>query len=201
MNIKNLVVPLIGILAVAALWIGITNSRKEPTIVEKKTLPVGALAGPDIPYNYLSIGGLITYYAHADLAATSSVPCALQSPSSTSTLAFWAARVDSNGLGAITFDVSTSSTAYGSSSPSFILANTIAANAKDFVSWSGGIAASTTNSRLIGFDSFQPSVVTGESGYVIPPNTWLNMRVATGTTPGTFANYLTGSCGAGFRLP
>lgn len=49
---------------------------------------VGALSSPDIPYNYLVVGGVPTYYSKTTslIQATSSVICSIQSPSATSTL-------------------------------------------------------------------------------------------------------------------
>ena len=49
---------------------------------------LGAVASPDMPFNYISVGGVPTYYNKTTslIQSTSSVICSIQAPSATSTL-------------------------------------------------------------------------------------------------------------------
>lgn len=155
----------------------------------------GALTGPDIPSPYLRWGGVARYGAAVNLAASASVPCSIQNPTSaTSTLTSFSARINTNGIAADqTFDLATSSTATGTSSPAFIRAGTITGSKQKDIAWLPGIA-STTNAGVIGTDRF---LSTGESPYLVGPSEYVNLKIATGT-PGTFAAYYGGNCSATF---
>lgn len=147
--------------------------------------------------NYWTIGSINYASVQVSMAATSSVPCSIPNPfgASTSTVLNYYAQATVNGLGSQLTDVSTSSTAVGSSSPAFVKAYTTTAGPFNLV-WTPG-AASTTRTGLIGYDSFSS---TGDSPYLLAPNLNLNFRIAT-ATPGTFSSYLTGTCSATFMQP
>lgn len=149
----------------------------------------GATATLDAVDNpFVSIGGAKFYYGNRALSATSSVVCSIKNPfSATSTVSGISMSVPVNGLGAQVLDVSTSSTAYASSSPAFVKGYSAGAPAFSF-SWLG--VASTTNPLVIGFDQ---TGTTGISPYVVGPQEYVNFRIAT-TAAGTFVTYYKGNC-------
>lgn len=152
---------------------------------------LGALTGPDIPSPYIRWGGVEEWNATVPLSATSSVIAAIQNPAAaTSTVAGLYCNVSVNGIATdVTFDISTSSTAFGSSTPAFVYAGTITASKQKSIAWLTGIGT-TTNTNILGEDKF---LKTGESPYILGPSEYMTFKLATGT-PGTFASYMTGSC-------
>lgn len=78
---------------------------------------VGAATGPDLPFSYLSVGGIRREYrVSTALTAATTTPCALQSPAATSTLAYeaFSINVGTSTTGLIT--VATSTTAFATTS-------------------------------------------------------------------------------------
>lgn len=183
--LKGVVLPLI-VAALVAGGVVVVMQHQAPT---GKTL--SAAAGPDLPFQYLKWGGVEEWRASATFSATSSVPVAIQNPvAATSSIDFVGCNIGANALGAQNFDISTSSTALASSTPALIYGGSLASGAQKSIAWVGG-NASTTNSKVIGGDSF---LKTGESPYLLGPLEYVTFRIATGT-PGVFAGgYLTGSC-------
>lgn len=151
----------------------------------------GALAGPDIPSQYLKWGD-VTYFNYGPaISATSSVFCSVQI-TATSSLEGIGVRFDGNSLGASqTFDVSTSSTAVGSSSPAFIKAASVGtgptASAPTAFAWQPGTVATTSPyTGLAG-------PISGATPYVVNTNEFVNWRIATGT-PLANTGQLSGQC-------
>lgn len=157
----------------------------------------GSLAGPDIPFPYLRWGGLGPIYnAQQAIQATSSVFCSIQNPSgATSSVSLATTRIDGNNFGVTeVFDISTSTTQFGSSTPAFISGYSLTTNASNTaIVWSGN-AATTTAGNVLGAASFN-----GSDPYIIGPTTWLNWRIAS-ATPGTVTtgSTLSGNCQAQF---
>jgi hypothetical protein len=147
---------------------------------------------------FWTLGGVDYASVQVSMAASSTFPCAITNPfgTATSTMLNHIVQVTSNGIGsAQLLDVSTSSTAYASSSPAFVKAYSAAAGQFTQV-WTPGIG-STTRPGILGYDSFSPN---GDSPYVVGPSQFVTTRIATGT-PGTFASYYTGTCSATFMKP
>lgn len=146
---------------------------------------VSTLDGVDFPYT--SINGFKEYKYRQTISATSSVFCSIKNPySATSTLKNYFVNVTANGLGSQTFDVSTSSTAFGTSSPAFV---------KNFSTGTGQFStlwsynATTTGGLLIGLS--QGAV--GKSDVIIGPTEYVTAKIST-STAGTFGSYFTGGC-------
>lgn len=152
----------------------------------------GALTSPDISSRYLSWNNVAEYRASIAIAATSSVACDIVSPVATSTLLAYTVRVDSNGIGALTADIATSTLGFATSSPALVLAAAVPTGSSNVV-WRGGVPT-TTNPRVLGFDAMG---ATGQSPYVLSPNTHVLFRIAT-TSGSVFSSYLTGACKASF---
>ena len=151
---------------------------------------VPTLDGVDNPY--VTINGNSWYYYQQAMEATSSVPCSIKNPfGATSTAIRYSAVATANGLGSQNITLSTSTTAYASSTPYFV---------KNFVTSAGPFnmlwtpMASTTGSALIGMET---SGAIGNSNIIIGPTEYLNLKIATSTgTAGTFSSYFTGVCRA-----
>lgn len=193
MNKSNII---IGILAAIALVIGVVAYNKVPDRVLGAQGPqgpqglrgeqgpqgpqgprgaqgapasptLGALSGPDLPYPYFSFGGVPQWANRTDsLTQATTTVCALQSPSSTSTLDFASIRLDVSSTTAATVTLARAATAFATTTS--LGAISVPANAQ-------GIAvASTTGS------------------HIFPPSTWFVVGMAGGI--GTFSP--SGSCRA-----
>lgn len=186
MKNKTLIVALVAILVIAIG--GYVYPQASQQIKETIVGAVSTLDGVDNPF--VSIGGGKYYYYFQPMTATSSTVCSIKNPfNATSTLVNYSIRVNANGLGAQSLNLSTSSTAYASSSPYFIKEVAIGTGQRDVV-WIGN--ATTTNTVLIGTAANNN---VGISDNIIGPSNYLNLGVATSTgSAGIFSSYLTGSC-------
>lgn len=91
MDIKNII---IGAVATVSLVVGVVAlNTREPQQEPQREPTLGALAGPDIPSPYISWGGATTYRQRAALNTATTTPCAIQAPSSTSTLAWTSLQI------------------------------------------------------------------------------------------------------------
>ncbi len=182
-NAISLVFALVLIVGGVAAYV---VTHQKPTEVA----PVAELPGSTSTLNlvddpYTSIGGLQSYSKSVSLAATSSVFVSIKNPfAATSTVVLMSLQTTSNGMGAQTFDVSTSSTNVGSSTPALGYGVSVGATRTSYV-WS---PATTTNGTVIG----AATSGNGVSNIILGPNEYLNFRIASGT-PGTFAAYLKGN--------
>lgn len=101
---------LVGIaLAVLAVLGGLWLDKPEPVVVERQ---LGALAGPDIPYQYLNVGGLRHEFRSMVLATATTTPCALQSPAASSTLLHAGLRISTATSTATVWTASKAATAF-----------------------------------------------------------------------------------------
>lgn len=167
------------------LTVNSDGTYSEPTFGAVPTLD-----GVDNPY--LSINGVRYYYQKDNMTATSSLPCVRKNPfNATSTIMSFSAQATSNGI-AVTQNlyVSTSSTSYGSSTPSLVAAFPTGTGQWSIL-WTG---SGTTTSQTIGGINADK----GYSNVLVGPSEYLVLRVAT-STPGTFSSYYTGACKALWR--
>lgn len=187
MTNKKYIVALVAVLIIAI--IGVLTPQGKTVVREIKEVAVGGVSTLDgINHPFVKINGKSEYYYFQNMLATSSVICSIRNPfSATSTLERFAFQITANGLGAQTVDLSTSSTAFASSSPAYIRAFATGAGQSSAV-W--GMGATTTNTSLIGM---AVSNNVGNSNNLIGPNDFINVRLAT-STPGTFGSYFTGTC-------
>jgi hypothetical protein len=155
----------------------------------------GALSGPEISSPYLQWGGVNQWHSASSPSATttSGVFCSVPVPYGTTTVAFATWRPDNLAFGANqTFDISTSSTVSGSSTPALL----IAASLTSAQVWmqeasSTQIASPSQVLNATNQATGASNVFTLVSSPTAP--LYLNFRVAT-ATPGTFATYLAGNC-------
>lgn len=131
----------------------------------------GSITSPDLPYNYIGVGGIETYTYQMALVAPTTTPCTILSPAGTTTLEIFTFNVTTgtSTAGLITLATSTVPNA----TTSLITTKTIGASTLGTMQWHGG----SDNS-------------------LVSPNTYLVAGVANAPTPGF--TYI-GSCSATFR--
>lgn len=134
---------------------------------------VGAIAGPDIISPYFSFGGVRHWAANAEMR-NASTTCAIQSPTSTSTLVAATFQVVVAPTTTPQFEIGVGTTAYATTTQLALW--TFTANTRK------SIAATS-------------SVLTNFPEGIISPNTWVNVKQGGGG--GSFVP--TGTCTAVFR--
>lgn len=103
----------IGLIAIVALVLSFTAVTKTPVnTTTEVTKNVGSVTGPDLYSPYWNVNGVRTWYAGQALAKSTTTPCSLKSPASTSTLTVAGIQIGTASSTAITIRVATSSTAY-----------------------------------------------------------------------------------------
>ncbi len=175
--------------------------------VRSENPTVGASSGPDSFFDCEAHNGIRRCFTRVGMIASSSVACIVKAPSATSTLTNFSVRINSNGLGAQTFDVGTTTAALGVSgattSPVFIASASIGATSQGDYFWNGGSIATTSAvhaARVLSHDDFTAG--TGLSSFMVRPGEVITAKIATTSTTvsGTFATYLGGFCQATFEL-
>lgn len=153
---------------------------------------VGAVATLDRVDNpYVTIGGAQFYYYNRAITATSSTICSLRNPFGTAPASVldYSASVTTNGLGAQSLTLATSTDQYlASAGPAFLKGASVGASSWG-LKWQD-TATTTAVAYVWGNDGPQ-----GQSYTFLGSNEYLNLKIGS-TTPGTFASYYTGSCSA-----
>lgn len=104
MSVKNIAG---AVLVVVLLGFGFYQvSKIEPARAPAPV--VGALSSPDIPSQYLRVGGVIHEYRFMNWNGGTSTPCSFVSPSSTSTLVWSSLKVDTSTSTAVLWKLATS---------------------------------------------------------------------------------------------
>lgn len=149
--------------------------------------------------SYWSVGGIDYASVQVSLSATSSVPASIPNPfgAATSSITSIIAQITGNGItGATQFiDISTSTTALGTSSPALVYRASVLSGGQAFIPWQPMASSTNTTNILLPVD-----VASGRSNLILGPSENLNMKIASGT-PGTFTSYYTGTFSATFMKP
>lgn len=160
----------IGIFVAIVLGLfGALRQSTSTTTVQQVPTNVGAVNGPDLPYPYITVGGVRTWFTNVGMTQATTTVCALVSPVASSTLVSASASFSVSSTTATTVTMAKASTAFATTTA--INTTTIAANGT-------GIVNATTS----------PVTVFGPSQFVV-------IGVQGGT--GTFSP--TGRCMAVFR--
>jgi hypothetical protein len=183
---------LIGGLIVGFIALGIfVVSRPKPVITERD-IPrdnLGALTGPEIPYDYFSFGGVRRYAAHKDFATATTTLCSFLAPSATSTLVSATIQVTASTGTAIVLDLARSNSPSASTT---LIADsfTLASGLKVSLQW----ATSTlvASSKLIQ-DTLVQTVFNNQS---TTTKQYLNIKFGGGAGPGTGTHQIGGTCSA-----
>lgn len=186
-----------AVLAVLLVLLGLGYAATRPAHSPTSETPApGALSSVDNLGPYINFGGVTEWNASGQPQATSSAFCSIQNRNfSTSTILAVGLRIDSTGLGTQTFDIATSTTQFGTSTPALVYGATVPVASGGTYRWSPGGIATTSNQTTV---LMPVGGLSNGSPYVLAPNEYLNFRIASGT-PGTFASYLTGKCTARFQ--
>lgn len=146
---------------------------------------VPTLDGVDNPY--MSLNGNRTYFQNQPIMASSTRLCSIKNPlQATSTITELSVQITGSGiLGANAYSISTSTTAFASSTTYFVLDHNIPTNSSDSMVWSPNV---TATSRLLS------SSADGKNNIIVLPNEYLNVNMATTTGAGALAAYYQGTC-------
>ena len=169
-------------LVLAVIALGVILVRPAKTVIQNITgqPQLGALTGPDIPSQYLNVGGVRhEYRSISTVTKSTTTPCMIQAPTSTSTLIFTSFNVTSATGTARVFYLSKGAT-YNATTTE-LKSESVAANETAVLT---GGAASTTQGK-----------VSGSIGNVISPSHWVVWSIKGGTTPD---DGITGNCNAEF---
>ena|SRR3990167_2394046 len=185
---------IVGILIVGAVYprptvIDNTSTQINSRVDEWMEARLGAIPGDSIDSPTVKIGGVNKFFIGKPIAGTSSVLCSIKNPYAPATTSIDRITVKrtSGFAAATTFDISTSTTAFASSTPALVRAKSVAAGIQDTVLWTPRHATSTYVSvadgvLLANTLYWNQSVIT--SPYVLTGTEWITVRVAT-TSGGT----------------
>lgn len=165
-DIRNIT---IGILAIAIAILGYSTRGVNSVIPSQK---VGSVASPDFMSPYISFGGVRHWAGHIDGAtAATSTPCAIQSPSATSTLVMGSFEVASTSASATYIEMGRATTPYATTTSLGTVA--LGANAQ---------------ATLISLRTAGGGDALAET---FPPNTYLVVKVG-----GSVTTQINGECNA-----
>lgn len=131
----------------------------------------GSITSPDLPYNYIGVGGIENYTYQMALTAATTTPCAFISPAATTTLEVFTMNITTGTSTAGLVTVATSTTAFATTS--LVTTKTLIASQPGTVNWHPGV-----------------------DNAVVAPSTYVVAGVANAPTPGFT---LVGTCSATFR--
>lgn len=190
---KNLIVVL-----TVAVVIAIAGSYYFPKVQQTVNQVLGAVPTLDgVDSGFTRINSQKTFYFGGGLTATSSFLCTFKNPyGATTSIEHIGMEVVNRGTmaEANALYISTSTTAFGTSTPALVSAFAMGTGQFDVVM---GKNASTT----VADTTLLPGItMKGTSNYLLAPSEWITWKVAT-TTGGTYITYPTGSCSVILRRP
>ena len=148
------------LVAIVASAVALVSTK---TVVVNQTQPAtqnyGAVSGPDMPFQYISVGGVARYHYSLPLATGTTSPCSIQSPAATSTLVSAGIQFTTSSTTATAITIARG-TAMTATTTSIGTDYAIAANKTAM------IVASTT--------------ATAGDATIFPPNTWFNVGMKGG---------------------
>ena len=174
-----------GILLALVLVLGMLFPRPGPSVIEKVIERLGAIPGTSVDSNYFSIGGIEFYQSGAGFMATSSVLCSFKNPfaPATTSIDFISVKRTTGFTAATEFDISTSTTAYGSSTVALVRAQPVAAKSQDMTLWTPRHASTSVLAVNTGKTLFWANNVISNP-YILTGNQYLTVRNST-STPGS----------------
>jgi len=144
---------------------------------------LGAVSGPDMPFRYIGVNGLQTYYTKKALGTATSTPCSIQAPAATSTLLRTALRIGVATSTGTVWDAAKSTTAFASTTP--LTKNDTLITLASGIQGTMTVSASSTDINL-------------DNEFVFAPNEWIVWKV--GGTVIAGSTFLTGTCSAVFEV-
>jgi len=174
MNTQKL---LIGLGVVIILVLGMTFPRGN-TVIERITQLGGGAAGPESTDDYYCNIGVCTHFRRVAMRQATSTLCSFKTPSASSTLAHLSARFGTTASYATAYAFGNDTTAF-STTTILVAPYSAPANAQLSIVASSSIAA----------------MVDG----VLPPNTFVNLKLSTSTAGASATFAPVGVCEAMFR--
>lgn len=189
-------------LSVAILVIAIGGSYFFPQIKQGVLGAVSTLDGVDNPF--VSINGVKTFNYGASLTATSSYVCSFQNPyNATTSIVSVGAESTANGIAvANNLYVSTSTTAFGTSTPALVDSFAMGTGqwTLELQKNSATSTQSASNPNGTQANLLPGRNQAGASNYILGPTEWVTFKIAT-TTGGTFSTYNVGKCSGVLKRP
>ncbi len=139
---------------------------------------VGALSSPDISSPYLSFGGVRQWAATESFVQATTSLCAIQAPAATTTLEAATARIDFSTTSVAVIEIGNATNAFATTT---LLARF-------------NMGASATNLNLVA-----TTTATALVDRIVPPNSWINVKMGTTNLGGAAGNIPTGRCNVVFR--
>jgi len=195
---KKYIVALVVILIIATLGLVFPKGNTVVNQVQQKLGATPTLDGVDNPF--VSINGAKLYYYSQPLTASSSVVCSIKNPFNGPAilLSYGVSATGTpltvGGIGNQVLDLATSTTAYGTSSPAFLKEAPITLTAGQSFATLRWLPQATSTARILGSNG-----TTGLSDVIIGASEYLNLRISTTTSSGTFSTYYTGKCSGVFQ--
>jgi hypothetical protein len=162
---------LISLSVVVLLILGVVFPRGNSVVQQI----VGANPGPDSMSPYSSFNGVTYWYNRVVMKTASSTLCSIKSPAATSTLVSATALFTKTATYATVYELGWDTTRYSTTTALGTTEFSIGANSM------GTIIGSTT------------AVMMGQSG-VVPPSTYINLKLSTSTVGASATFAPTGDC-------
>lgn len=172
MKIKNVLILVVIVLIVVVGFV-VFLPGKTNTIIERT---VGSASGPDMPWPYTNVNGVVTYASKVDMRTATTSLCAFVSPSATSTIEYVSWKIIKGTTTAATIDIGTSTTGYATTT-NLVSGTSVVSGAQGGYYWTPA-GAGTDDAKM-------------------SPNTYVNVMTA-GAGLGGYT--FTGSCQAVFRV-
>lgn len=183
MKNNTLALTVIGVMAVAALALGLGGILKNTVVQVPQQQQYGSLPGPNIASPWIAWGGVQRYSYHQTFQASSTI-CAIQNPlNATTTLEFASMNFATTSTYLFSVGIGESLTKNATT--------TAIVKTFDVPSYLGPMSVNATTSST--------ALLDGQ----VPPNGWVNFNLATNTPTSAVTSSSglpTGDCQVGFRI-
>lgn len=109
---------------------------------------LGAVSGPDMPFSYLSWGGVEEYRLRQKMVTSTTTPCAIQSPAATSTLHFAYVDMDTSTSSNSIVTIAKAASAFATTTG--ITTRAVTANTQAFIAASSSIVFEPSQWLVVG---------------------------------------------------
>lgn len=164
-TLKQIGIALASALLVVLIAFSISPRTSQVVYKDNPSKPLGALSGPEIPFDYIRVGDLALFPKRVPLSTATTTVCTIDAPAATSTLIMGGIRFEVSSTSATT--VTMAKAARGSNATTTLIGsqNTLAANAQvTLVASSTGSVAG--NGTVFGpYERFVVSLTGGQGTF------------------------------------
>lgn len=165
----------LAVLVTVLVLTGVVAFKDQNVNVNVPEFNAGAVSGPDVNGPYLSVNGVTSFYDKATMKQATSTLCSFKSPNATSSLFSFSADFTTTHGGITAYALGNDPTAF--STTTIITAPT----------------------QMTYGANVQGTAFASSSNNIIPPNTYVNLKLST-TTAGVGSGYSpVGTCNVEFR--